>query len=78
MKLKKKKNRCYKDPVFLNDVNNNNLLISTKISSCEKNYKYFIAYGDEYKIKRFTIILPKTSAYLKSYDGRANKWMFFD
>ena len=31
---------------------------------------------DEYKIKRFTKILPKTSAYV---DGSTTKWMcFFD
>ena len=31
---------------------------------------------DDYKIKPFSIVLPKTSAYVKSYDGKT-KWMYF-
>ena len=42
------------------------ILISNKISSVEKNYKYFIGYMDDnYKIKPFNIILPKTSPFGK-------------
>ena len=36
----------------------------------EKNYKYFIGYeDDDYKMKRLSIILPKTKAYVKNYDS---------
>ena len=31
---------------------------------------------DDYKIKPFSTVLPKTSAYVKSYDGKT-KWMYF-
>ena len=41
-----------------------NIFISNRISSSEKNCKYFIGYADEYEIKPFTIILPKTSTYV--------------
>ena len=35
-----------------------------------RNCKYFIGYiDDNYKIKPFSVILPKTSLYIKSYDG---------
>ena len=68
---------CYKDPIFLNDVGINNIIVSNKISSGKKHYEYFIDYVDEYKIKSFTIILPKTTAFVKSYDGGATKWMYF-
>lgn len=34
-------------------------------------------YINDYKIKRFSTILPKTSANVKSYDGGATKWMYF-
>ena len=54
-----------------------NMLISNKIFPCEKNFKYFIGYIDwDYKIKSFSIILPKTSVYIKCYD-RETKWMYF-
>ena len=37
----------------------------------EKDHKYFVAYkDDDYKIN----VLPKTSTYVKSYDGET-KWM---
>ena len=48
-----------------------------KISFGEKNYKCFIGYlYDNHKVKPLHIMLPKTSAYVKSYDGQT-KWMYF-
>ena len=48
-----------------------NLLKSSKTSSGEKYYKYFIGYiNDDSKIKPLQIMLLKTSAYAKSYDGK--------
>ena len=41
------------------------------IDRSKKNYKYSIGYLDEYKIKPFTINLPKTSAY--HFNGLQNK-----
>ena len=47
------------------------------ISFSEKNYKYFIGYlYNGNKVKPLNIMLPKTSAYIKSYDGQT-KWMYF-
>ena len=43
----------------------------------KKIIKYFIGYlysGN--KFKPLNIMLPKTSAYVKSYDGQIN-WMYF-
>ena len=44
--------------------------VSNKISSGEKTYKYFVGYlyGD-YKINLLHLMLPKTSKYVKSFDG---------
>ena len=58
-------------------MNINNVLISKKISSSEKNYKYFIGYVDGYEIKQFTMILPKMSVNVKIYDASATMWMYF-
>ena len=64
---------CYKNP----DVDTDNILVSKKISSDEKNYNYFIGYlCDDYKIKPLHVMLPKTSMHVKSYDGET-KWMYF-
>ena len=35
-----------------------------------KNYKYFTGYlYNDHKVKSLHIMLPKTSAYVKGYDG---------
>ena len=53
------------------------VLLSNKISFDEKGYKCFICYlYDDNKIKPLNIILPETSAYVKSYDGQT-EWMNF-
>ena len=51
------------------------VLVSKKISFSKKNYKHFICYlyNDH---KSLHIMLPKTSAYVKSYDGQT-KWMYY-
>ena len=60
--------RC-KNLVILKDEDIVKILISNKISSGNKNYKYFIAYlDDDYKIKLLHIMLPKPSAYIKTND----------
>ena len=53
------------------------VLVSKKISFGEKIYKYFIGYlYNDHKVKPLHIMLPKTSAYVKRYDGQ-NIWIYF-
>ena len=64
-------------PIFLEDVDIEKILASNKILFGEKNYKYFIGYlYNDDRIKPLHMMLSKTSAYVKSYDGQ-NKWMYF-
>ena len=47
------------------------------VSSSVKSYKYLIGYkDDDHKLKPLRIILLKTSAYAKGYDG-GTKWKYF-
>ena len=74
-----KKNKLYhhKTPTFLKDVDIEKVLVFNKISFDEINYKYFIGYLYNYnKVKPLHIMLPKTSALVKIYDGQT-KWMYF-
>ena len=65
--IKIEKFRQYKSPIFLEDVDINNIIVSNKIFSGEKNYKYFIdCMCDDYNIELLHKILLKASAYLKS------------
>ena len=62
---------------FKKDIDIEEILVSSKISSGEKKYKYFIYYlYNNFKVKLLHIILPKTSAYVKGFDGET-KWMHF-
>ena len=55
---------------FLKDVDINKELVFNEISCGEKNYKYFIGYlHNDDKVEPLHIMLPKTSPYLKDYDG---------
>ena len=66
LEIEKHKLHRYKSPIFLKDVDINNVVVSNKISSDEKNYKYFIGYlYDDYKIKPLHIILPKNERVCK-------------
>ena len=78
--IETEKNRFYrnKTPIFFKDVDIDIVLVSNKISFGEKNFKYFVGYlYDNHKVNALHIMLPKASAYGKSYDGRNNKWMYF-
>ena len=75
--IETEKNKFYrnKSPVLLRDIEKK--LVSNKISLGEKKLKYFIGYlHNDNKVKPLHIMLPKTRAYVKSYDGKP-KWMYF-
>ena len=57
-----KKKTTIKVPFFVKDVDIKEVLVSSKISSDEKNYKCFIGYLDnDHKVKPLHITLPKTT-----------------
>ena len=77
IEIEKNKFYHHKNPILLKDVDIEKVLVSSKISSGEKNYKYFIDYFyNDHKVKPLHKMLPKTSAYVRSFDGQT-KWMYF-
>ena len=78
MKTEKCKFYDHRNLILLEDLDIDNMQVSSLVSSGEKkNYKYFISLlDDDYKIKPLCIMLPKTGAYVKSYDVET-KWMHF-
>ena len=77
IEFQKQKFQHYKNPIFLDGIDIDNVLVSNKISCGKNNYKYFIGYlYVNYKIKPLHIMLPNTRVYVKSYDGQT-KWMYF-
>ena len=60
----------YKCFFFSEDVGIEKVLVS-KFLLMKKSYKYIIGYlYNEYRVKPLHIMLPKTIAYVKSYDGQ--------
>ena len=58
--LKFRKKYCHKSSVSLKDVNIEKVLVSNKISTGEKNYKYFIGYlYYDYIVKLLHIMLEE-------------------
>ena len=75
--IEKNKFHRHKTPILFRDADIEKVLVSTRFLLVRKNYKYFIGYYlYNNKIKPFHIMLPKTSAYVKGYDGQT-KWMYF-
>ena len=77
IEIEKNKFYHHKTPIFWGDVDIEKVLVSKKICFDEKSYKYFIGcLNNDCKVKTLHIMLPKTSVYVKSYDGQT-KWMYF-
>ena len=62
-------------PISMKIININKIVVSNKVSSGKKGFKYFIDYKDSRKIRPSSIFLPKTSAYRKDFDEA--KYMSF-
>ena len=75
--IEKNKFYSHRTPVPLRDVNTEKVLVSNNIPFGEINYKYSVGYFyNDHEVKPLHIMLPKTSAYVKSYDGKT-KWIYF-
>ena len=76
--MKKTKFYRHKTRIFLGGVDTEKVLVPKKISLVKKkNNKYFISYlQNNHEVEHFHIMLPETSAYVKSYVGQT-KWMCF-
>ena len=70
IEIKKSIFHRYKSPIFKKDVDIEKVSVYNKISSSGKSYKYFIGYLQNDQVKPVYIMLPKTSAHVKSYEGK--------
>ena len=63
---------------MLDDIDNDNMLISYMVSPDEKSYKEFIGFkDDDYKIKPLRIMPPKTRVYVKIMMMKVSGWVFW-
>ena len=59
----------FEHAVGIRKVNIDKIMIYNKVSFGTKEFKYFIQYKDDKKVKSLCIILPKMNGYLKKFDG---------
>ena len=64
VKVNKKSFHASKQPIALELVNVNQILISDKFKYSDTGFKYFIAYKDDHIIRPLSIILPQVSGYI--------------
>ena len=78
IETEKHKFHRYKSFIFAEDWDIDNILVFNKISSGEKNHKFFIGYlHDDFEINSLNIMLAKTSAYIKNMIVKINGCFFF-
>ena len=75
LKLNKKEFHASKQPIALNLVNVNQILISDKLEHRDQGFKYFIGYKDDI-IRPLCIIIPQMSEYIKYFDDGGKNMSF--
>ena len=68
IEIKKRKFYYSKDSVDKKNVVIDKVAISNQASFCKKDFKYFIGFKNDKKVKLLCITLPKRNQYVKSSD----------
>ena len=77
IEIEKQKFRGLENPMSINHVNIDRMIIPNGVSFGEKVFKDFIVYENNYeKTMTLYIMLPKMSAYRRGFDE--TKYVFFD
>ena len=73
VEVNKKEFDVSKQPIPLDLVNENHILLSDKFEHRVKGFEYFIGYKDDNIIRPLYIVLPQMSGYIKYFEnGRKN------
>ena len=76
IRLNKKEFYKSKQPIDLESVNVDQIVVSDKFKQSDEGFKYFIGYQEDEIIKPLCIILPEMSGYIKYFEN-GGKNMFF-
>ena len=68
MRLIKKKNHTCKQPIDLNLVNVDQIVIFDKFKHSDDGFKYFIGYKENDIVKQLCIIMPQMRRYIKCFE----------
>ena len=77
IRVNKKEFHKSKQPIDLDLVNVDQIVISDKFKHSDDGFKYFIGYRESEIIKPLCIILPQMSGYIKYFENSGKNMSFF-
>ena len=77
IRLNKKEFHKSKQPIDLNSVNVDQVVVSDKFKHRDEGFKYFIGYQEGKIGKPLCIILPQMSGYIKYFENGGKNMSFF-
>ena len=78
IRVNKKEVHKSKQPINLDLVNVDKILVSDKFKHSDDGFKYFIGYKEVEIVKLLCITLPKMSGYVKYFENGGKKYFFYD
>ena len=76
IRVNKKEFHKSKQPIDLDLINVNQIVISDKIQHSDDGFKYFIVCKEDQVVKPLRIILPQMSGYIKYFENRGKNMSF--
>ena len=76
IRVNKKEFHKSKQPIDLDLVNVDQIVIFEKLEHSDDGFKYFIGYKEGEIVKPLCIILPQMSVYIKSFENRSKNMCF--
>ena len=76
IRVNKKEFHKSKQPINLDLVKINQIVISDKVKHSDDGFKYFIGYKEDEIVKPLCIILPQMSGYIKYFEKGGKKMSF--
>ena len=77
VEVNKKEFHDSKQPIALNLIDLNQIIISGEFKHSDKGFKYLVGYANDDIITSLSIVLPQLSGYIKSFNNNG-KHMSFD
>ena len=76
IRVNKKEFHKSKQPINLNLINVDQIVVSDKFKHSDDGFKYFIGYKEGEIVKPLCIILPKMSGYIKYFENQGKNTSF--
>ena len=77
VRVNKKEFHISKQPIDLDLVTINQIVVSDKFRHNDEGFKYFIGYQEGETVKPLCIILPQMSGYIKYFENGRKSMSFF-